>query len=424
MQQVDCVKFINYLILLTAVATLNVSASESTELRQWTAASGHQLKAVALRVTAGKVHFKRENGTSIQVPLAKLSKSDQEYLVEHFELAGKKETAPQAAEGKPADDLPYPLGKSTEEIACEGGFSYFLYLPKSLKKGKTYPVVYLMNPGGGGAGTANRYIPGAERNGWIIATSKQSKNGENKSQPAVLAMMSHVEKTLPIDKKRIYVSGFSGGSRMAFWATQKKKGIAGIIACGAGGNIGSRKQVAYGLCGSNCFNRTDMANAFKKISHKGAILRYFPGKHHWANAELCEDAITHLNGVFLSKNRSKYPGDYTEYSRQLGMLISDSEQSKPLRAFMWADFAKDYEFDSPQASKAYTSLSGDPVNQLYVEGLKKIRGFAEKTFGKISNSQWQADPKVAAKCKREAQKYVGTPWQEVLNKMSEDAQKF
>ena len=91
---------------------------------------------------------------------------------------------------------------------------------------------------------------------------------------------------------------------------------------------------------------------------------------------------------------------------------------------MWADFAKGYDIDSPQASKAYTSLSADPVNQLYVEGLKKIRGFAEKTFGKISNSQWQADPKVAAKCKREAQKYSGTPWEEVLNKMSEDAQKF
>ena len=62
-----------------------------------------------------------------------------------------------------------------------------------------------------------------------------------------------------------------------------------------------------------------------------------------------------------------------------------------------------------------------PFSQL---GLTDVRKFTEKIFGKINVSQWKADPKVASKCLKEAKKYVGTPWEEILTKMSEDAQKF
>ena len=64
------------------------------------------------------------------------------------------------------------------------------------------------------------------------------------------------------------------------------------------------------------------------------------------------------------------------------------------------------------------------MNELYVEGLSEIHEFAQDQFGSISGSAWKSDPKVAAACQREARKYAGTPWEEVLNKMGEDAQKF
>ncbi|NWK55414.1 hypothetical protein HW115_07310 [Verrucomicrobiaceae bacterium N1E253] len=400
--------------------------SEPTEVRTWTALSGHSLEAECLKVEGGKAVFKKGNGKTVAVPLSKLIQDDQDFLAEHFQSNESGETqvvdAPDA--GTPADDLPYPLGKTTAEIPCDGDFSYFLYLPKSLVKGKKYPVLYIMSPGGGGGGTAKRYVAGAERNGWILAVSKQSKNGFNKSSDAITNMMDHVQASLPIDKERVYVTGFSGGSRMAYLISQRRKEVTGVIACGAGGKIGSRKQVVYGLCGSNCFNRTDMANAFKGVSHKGAVLRYFPGRHAWANGELCEDAITHLNGVFLSDNKSDYAEDYERYRHALGELIEGSRENNPLRAYMWADFAHEYDFDDPRAKKAYDDLGSDEMNKLYVEGLAGIRKFAEKTFGQISASQWKADPKVSSACERESRKYEGTPWAEVLMKMSEDAQKF
>lgn len=413
------------LICWSLVQLVSVSA-EPTESRLWRAQSGHELEAVCLKVSSGKAHFRSTQGKVIVVPLGKLVQEDQDRLAEHFKLKGSggagAVSAP--AEGESADDLPHPLGKTTAEISCEGGFSYFLYFPQSLRKGEKHPVLYIMSPGGGSPKVAKRYIQGAERNRWILAVSKQSKNGFEKSSQAIEAMMDHVQSSLPIDKERIYATGFSGGSRMASWAAQNRKEIVGLISCGASGEVGSRKQVVYGLCGSNCFNRSDMAHALKSVSHKGSVLRYFTGRHVWANAELCDDAMTHLNGVFLSSNKSDYADEYAHYTYQLGSLIEESRESHPMRAYMWAEFAKEYDFNDPRASKAYTDLGKDPLNPLYVKGLKDIRKLAEKTFGKISASQWKSDPKVSAACKREAEKYVGTPWEEVLNKMSEDAQKF
>jgi len=312
----------------------------------------------------------------------------------------------------------------TPEIDGGGGFHYFLYLPKSLRKGAKYPVVYLMDPGGGKPGTASRYQAGAERNRWIIAVSKESRNQLEPSNEPIDAMIKHVKASLPIDPERQYISGMSGGAREAFLASQRHKVIAGIIACGAGGSPGSGKQLVYGLCGSNCYNRTDMANSFRSIKSKGSLLRYFIGLHVWADAELCDDAITHLNGVFLAKNKAAYPAGDAWFSEQVGKLIAESETANPARAYMWACFMKDYGYQSPAATAALASLGKDPLNPLFVKGLTDVGDFAQKTFGEVSSSQWQADPKVSAACLREAKKFPGSFWEKVLTKMAEHAQKF
>ena len=216
----------------------------------------------------------------------------------------------------------------------------------------------------------------------------------------------------------------SGGTREAFLASQHHKDFVGIIACGAGGSLGSGKQLAYGLCGSNCFNRTDMANSFKDIDSRGFVLRYIVGLHDWANSELCDDAMTHLNGVFLAKHKSAYPADDAYFNEQVGKLIADSQTANPTRAYMCACFMRDYGYNNPTGTTAIASLGKDPMNVLFVKGLTGVSALAQKTFGQISASQWQADPKISAACLREAKKYPGSLWEEVLTKMAEDAQKF
>lgn len=410
------------LVHLLPVLLAGALLAEPTESREWTAKSGHKVEAKALAIADNKVQFERANGSRISVDLDKLSDEDQATLRDHF---GIKEPEPGAGpEVETADDLPHPLGKATGEIQAEGGWSYFLYLPETLPKGEKHPVIFIMDPGGGSARTGNRYITGANRNRFIVAVSKQSKNGFANSSDAIDEMIRHVRETLPVDEDRLYTSGFSGGSRMALSTAAKNTDIAGVIACGAGGGVGSAKQLVYGLCGSNCFNRTDMANSFKGYGNRDGILRYFPGKHDWAKDDLIDDGMTHLNGVFLLKNAKDYPGATERFVHDVMTLVRENQEADPLRAYMWTSFLTKHGANTPDLAPIHAKLSQSETNKLYLKGLSDIGEFAVKSFGQISNSQWQADPKIAAACLREAKKYTGTPWEEVLTKMAEDAQKF
>ncbi len=401
---------------------LPAMAADPTALREWTAKGGFKIQAKALQVKDGKVQLERADGTKVVVDLDKFTDEDQAGLHDHFDAAEDAGDMTAPAAGEPATDLPHPLGQATDELTC-GDYHYFLYLPKSLLQGEKHPVVFVMNPGGGDAGTTDRYQPGAERNRWIIAVSKESKNEFDGSAAAIDAMMEEVRKTLPVDENRMYTSGMSGGSRMAYQVSASHKEIAGVIPCGAGGTLGSPKQVAYGLCGTNCFNRGEMARSFKGLRGKDPVLRYFPGMHDWAGPELLDDAITHLNGVFLIGNPRQYEAELSHYIQGVTTLIQESEDKTPMRAFMWTSFLNDRKVLPSGLSATHNSLAQTPANVLYLKGLTDVREFAEEEFGS-GGSAWKIDPKVAAACQREAKKYEGTPWQEILGKMGEDAEKF
>lgn len=395
-----------------------------TELREWHAKAGTTVEAKALQVARGKVQLERADGVKLAVALDLFTVEDQATLREHFEIEEAGPAGLEAPpEGEPAEDLPHPLGTTTEELSC-GEFHYYLYLPKSLRNDAKHPVVFVMDPGGGKPGTNQRYKLGAERNRWIIAVSKESKNNFNSSQQAVDSMIKEVTSSLPIDEDRMYTSGFSGGSRMAFATATQHKDIAGVIACGAGGNLGSSKQIAYGLCGSNCFNRTDMANSFKRFRSKDGVLRYFPGMHVWAGDELIDDATTHLNGLFLIDEQKNYRGEFAHYLHQVSLLITEAEEKAPLRAYMWTSFLDDHKILPAALASIHHSLGADASNKLYAKGLGDIQKFAIGELGDNSASEWRIDPKTSAAFTREAAKYTGTPWQDVLERMSKDAQKF
>ena len=57
-------------------------------------------------------------------------------------------------------------------------------------------------------------------------------------------MMDHVMENFPIDRERVYLSGFSGGSRYSFY-TASKNDVTGIIACGAGARVATRTETVF-----------------------------------------------------------------------------------------------------------------------------------------------------------------------------------
>jgi len=349
-----------------------------TQMRTWTDTRGRQVTARALSVSNGRVVLERPHGATLTVPFANLSAQDQNYLRRHF--AQKTE--------KP----PFPVGQTTDEIRTRKHpqWSYFLYLPKNFDMNRQWPVLCAMGPTGGVKKGLDRYIPGAELNGWVLVMSVQSKNKYDRNAEAVIAALDDVREQLPIDKNRIYASGFSGGARVAFDIPAEIKGarVAGILPSGAGGypREFSSKVIIYGLCGTHGYNRWDMACTMEETKNKDSRLVFFLGGHTWAPCPYLTDGMTYLNGCYLKKARASDAAliaERNQFTHKLLDLIEQRLDSKPEWAYEWALFLSD--FPGPlttvnNARRHLDALLKQPRIQLYKEALADMDRFVKKHF--------------------------------------------
>jgi poly(3-hydroxybutyrate) depolymerase len=109
-------------------------------------------------------------------------------------------------------------GVVIEKVECldDAGQSYALYLPTSYSTGKKFPVLYAFDPSARGRVPVERFKAAAEKYGWIVAGSNNSRNGPLKpSLAAASAMVEDTRRRFSIDETRVYAAGFSGGARLA-----------------------------------------------------------------------------------------------------------------------------------------------------------------------------------------------------------------
>jgi dienelactone hydrolase len=131
-----------------------------------------------------------------------------------------------------------PKGQVVEKLVCAGvpNQSYALYLPRNYSTDRKWPVLYAFDPGARGQIPVERFREAAEKFGWILVGSNNSRNGE--FQPSIDAWNAIVKDThdrFAIDDGRVYLTGFSGGARLVFYfAIRCQDCIAGVIASGAG----------------------------------------------------------------------------------------------------------------------------------------------------------------------------------------------
>src|SRR5580698_1066095 len=94
--------------------------------------------------------------------------------------------------------------------------SYALYLPSDYTPSKKYPIVYAFDPGAHGVQPVEHMKDAAERYGYIVAGSNNSRNGSLKLQSdAAQAIFEDTHERFSVDDRRMYVAGFSGGARVA-----------------------------------------------------------------------------------------------------------------------------------------------------------------------------------------------------------------
>ena len=124
-----------------------------------------------------------------------------------------------------------PKGRIIDRVVCSAAArqSYALYLPSAYSAARTWPVLYCLEPSARGRLPLERFQEGAEKYGYIVAGSYNSRNGPMAlASEALQAMWRDTHETLSIDDRRAYLAGMSGGARAAT-AFLKTGVFAGVI---------------------------------------------------------------------------------------------------------------------------------------------------------------------------------------------------
>jgi predicted esterase len=188
--------------------------------------------------------------------------------------------------------------------------SYALYLPSHYTSQKRWPIIYAFDPDGRGDIPVELMKDAAERYGYIVAGSNNSRNGSWKLEAeSAQAMFDDTHARFAIDDSRIYFAGFSGGARVASALAQQCKCAAGVLLNGAGfaGNPPSRDAIVavFAAVGSFDFNYPELSALDDKLEQAGFphVLRHFDGPHEWAPPEVTEEALAWFRLIAMKQKR-------------------------------------------------------------------------------------------------------------------------
>jgi pimeloyl-ACP methyl ester carboxylesterase len=193
-----------------------------------------------------------------------------------------------------AQDL--PAGKIIERVVClkDAGQSYALYLPPNYTTDRRWPVIYAFDPAARGIRPVERFKDAAEKYGYIIVGSNNSRNFPDRPLAETInAMFDDTQTRFSIDQNRVYTAGMSGGARVAGMVAQSLGGrAAGVILCGAGFSEAKPPEKplpfpVFGVAGVEDFNWIELRQLHKALDSIGSANRFvtFDGDHTWAPSD-------------------------------------------------------------------------------------------------------------------------------------------
>ena len=222
-----------------------------------------------------------------------------------------------------------PKGELVPRVVCasDARYSYALYLPSGYREDQVWPVLFGFSPGGSGEEPVRLYMRAAERFGWIVVGSNDSRNGPLRpSVEASEAMWKDVRSRFKVDPRRSYGVGFSGGARMAMrLALKHPKNFAGLVSIGA---FGTGEGMLTGLghlhfhlsCGLEDFNHWELQKGRQELQSRGwkALADRFEGGHRWAPEDTAESALAFLQlGAIRDGQVSRDPALESEFCKKL-----------------------------------------------------------------------------------------------------------
>lgn len=190
--------------------------------------------------------------------------------------------------------------------------SYALYLPSNYSPERKWPILYIFDPGARGSMPVILAKDAAEKYGFIVMGSNNSRNGPPKPElDAATAIWSDSHFRFKIDERRVYFAGFSGGARLATaLALGCRDCAAGVISSGAGFPLDKSPSAQthfsyFATIGMSDFNYPEAVVLAQQLDQLDLPhrLRRFDGFHEWAPAEAWFEALAWMNLLAMRQDR-------------------------------------------------------------------------------------------------------------------------
>ncbi len=209
-------------LLVLALATAGAAAAE---LRTWTAADGRKIEGSLRKASPTEIQVVRKDGYAFTIPLENLSKGDQDFIHAHLESLHRDTLL---------TDGPFSALVTGEwqKAKSANGLPYQVFGSPKLDPLGRYPiVVYLHGSGGRGDDNEKQMEGGArvfakesnysERPCFVIAPQCPENDGWGGARGEdVVALIEEVADNLPVDRDRVYITGFSMGG-FGTWSLMK-----------------------------------------------------------------------------------------------------------------------------------------------------------------------------------------------------------
>ena len=125
------------------------------------------------------------------------------------------------------------------------------------------------------------------------SASLMELGGFNVGLDAAAAMTADIKGRFPIDLKRMYTAGMSGGARVAIMVAQNSSAIAGVLASSAGYSSAFHKSERFpffGSAGTEDFNYREMQVVDRMMTSPHRV-EVFEGGHSWLPVEMATSGV-------------------------------------------------------------------------------------------------------------------------------------
>lgn len=239
-------------------------------------------------------------------------------------------------------------GEITDSVPCKENkeFNYALYLPVNYSDTVKWPVIYVFDAAAKGAHALSYYKQGAEKYGYILIGSNNSRNGMvwDKYYEIADYLFDDTNDRFSIDTNRIYTSGISGGSRVASLVAMDKH-VAGVIGCAAGFPLHHPRSakipdfVYLGLIGKRDGNYLEMFDLEQKLKANGnrVVIRAYDYGHDWPSPSILVDAIEWINLQAMNKGTIEKNSSFIDgqFAKEIYQARTYLQLGEYLESYKW-----------------------------------------------------------------------------------------